>query len=42
MIIQDKMIVKSQKEIAHNIYEMTLSGKLVQKLRPRDNSSIFV
>ena len=27
MIIQDKMIVKSQKEIAHNIYEMTLIRK---------------
>ena len=34
MIIQDKMIVKSQKEIAKNIFEMTLSGKLVMKLRP--------
>ena len=32
MIIQDKMIVKSQKEIAHNIFEMTLSGKLVDEI----------
>ena len=32
MIIQDKMIVKSQKEIAHNIFEMTLSGKLVREI----------
>ena len=29
MIIQDLMIVKSQKEIANNIFEMTLIGKLV-------------
>ena len=32
MIIQDKMIVKSQKEIAKNIFEMTLSGKLVHEI----------
>jgi dihydroorotate dehydrogenase electron transfer subunit len=32
MIIQDKMIVKSQIELAHNIFEMTLSGKLVDEI----------
>ena len=32
MIIQDKMIVKAQKEIAQNIFEMTLSGKLVHEI----------
>ena len=32
MIIQDLMIVKSQKEIARNIFEMKLVGKLVKEI----------
>lgn len=32
MIIQDCMVVKSQKEIAHNIFELTLTGKLVGEI----------
>ena len=32
MIIQDQMIVTSQKQIAHNIFEMKLTGKLVGEI----------
>lgn len=32
MIIQDVMVVKSQKEIARNIFEMKLKGKLVKEI----------
>lgn len=32
MIIQDCMVVKSQKEIAHNIFELKLQGKLVGEI----------
>lgn len=32
MIIQDRMVVKSQKQIAHHVFEMTLSGKLVGEI----------
>lgn len=32
MIIQDVMVVQSQKEIAKNIFELTLQGKLVQEI----------
>lgn len=32
MIIQDRMIIKSNKEIANRIFEMTLAGKLVGEI----------
>ena len=32
MIVQDKMIIMSQQNIAHNIFEMTLTGKLVGEI----------
>lgn len=32
MIIQDKMLVTSQEQIAHNIFEMKLTGKLVGEI----------
>ncbi len=32
MIIQDEMIITSQQEIAHNIFEMKLQGKLVEEI----------
>ncbi|MCZ2258846.1 dihydroorotate dehydrogenase electron transfer subunit [Sporosarcina sp. G11-34] len=32
MIIQDRMTVTSQKQVAHNIFEMKLSGKLVGEI----------
>ncbi len=32
MIIQDVMVVKSQKEIGHNIFEMIVQGKLVSEI----------
>lgn len=33
MIIQEKMLVRSQQEIARNIYEMRLQGKLVREIQ---------
>ncbi|AOV08321.1 dihydroorotate dehydrogenase electron transfer subunit [Sporosarcina ureilytica] len=33
MIIQESMLVQSQREIAHNIFEMKLQGKLVQEIQ---------
>ena len=32
MIIQDRMKVTSQRQIAHHIFEMTLAGKLVGEI----------
>ena len=32
MIIQDRMTVTSQQQIAHNIFEMKLNGKLVGEI----------
>lgn len=32
MIIQDEMIITSQKEIARNIFELKLEGKLVDEI----------
>ncbi len=32
MIIQDRMMVTSQQQLGHNIFEMTLSGKLVGEI----------
>ena len=43
MIIQDQMIVTSQQQIAHNIFEMTVTRKTWSgKLLPRASLSIFV
>lgn len=51
MIIQDVMVVKSQKEIARNIFEMTLQGKLVNEItspgqfvhiRPNDSYELLL
>lgn len=51
MIIQDVMVVKSQKEIARNIFEMKLQGKLVNEItspgqfvhiRPNDSYELLL
>lgn len=40
MIIQDRMKVISQRQIAHNNFEMVLSGKLVGEISSRASLSI--
>ncbi len=42
MIIQDRMTVTSQQQIAHNIFEMKLNGKLVGEISSPASLSIFV